>query len=528
MGARTKGAARSQVPGVRLKEVELSTVSSLGSRTTRSHVVPPLVQRPRARSRVMLVGCGPHSARTHLPFLSNCKEVELVACVEVAGQVPATESALESFSQVTVMPVEPWTTPLMPGGTADMLSRVVQTERIDAVIIATEPLAHLAYLVWGMSTGCHLFVDKPIVMLPGVANDAAIARELDSVMRRLVTQAARTPDRLVAVGTQRRYHAGLELAKSLVVDAAARFETPITSMESSHADGQFRYPNELDFAYHGFVDGYGKLGHSGFHMIATQADLVAATAEAAGVTFDSFTTYASTVRPAGFLKQVPRTTYERHFGRDVWTEESPVLHADIAERVSGYGEVDVDVINTFYSEGDAMLLSSINLAHTSVSRRSALKSNADLYKGNGRIKHEYHSFKVGPFIAVQVHSYQSRSKHDVLTGDERRAGGNDSMAVHVYRNADWYPTCMPELEVFTGDDIAHLAGMPAGKTFTGHAKELMLGDFFAVVRGEKPVDLHRCPLDSHLLGGSMLSAAFESVASGSPVARELGRTEVAR
>jgi hypothetical protein len=66
-----------------------------------------------------------------------------------------------------------------------------------------------------------------------------------------------------------------------------------------------------------------------------------------------------------------------------------------------------------------------------------------------------------------------------------------------------------------------MAGMPPGATFTGHAKQMMLEDFFGIVEGGRAVTEHRSLLSSHLLGSAMLTAAFESVASDDTVCRHL-------
>jgi len=36
----------------------------------------------------------------------------------------------------------------------------------------------------------------------------------------------------------------------------------------------------------------------------------------------------------------------------------------------------------------------------------------DLYKSNGRVKHEYHNIQQGPFQNIQVHSYQKEDKQE--------------------------------------------------------------------------------------------------------------------
>lgn len=486
------------------------------------------------RIRVAVIGCGPHFDKTHFPFLvGRQSKIQLALAVDTVENSAATAERLVPFgSDVEQIDVEAWGDGPMPPHVADRLTEVVKRLEIDAVIIATEPLAHFGYLLWGMTTDAHLFVDKPIIMSAGASTSVRKARALGRDLAALVEAGALRRDRLIAVGTQRRYHCGLAFAFDTVLEASARFGTPVTFMQSSHADGQFRLPIELEtITYHGYHD-YGKIGHSGYHLLAEQSDLAMASARAAGVAFDELTSFGSAVRPEGFLQQVPPSTYEKYFGKEQWRAASPDSHEALAARMKTFGEMDVALTNTFNREGTPVLLSQISLIHNSVSRRSALAANPDLYKSNGRIKHESHTINVGPFLTVQVHSYQSRSRRLDASSDERALGGSDSFEVHLYRNAAWYGPKAKPFEKVLGDDLAERSGMSESATFTGYAKELMMEDFFSSISGERDLTEHRSRLDSHLLGGTLLSAACETVASGNVARRALSAdlftTEVAR
>ena len=473
--------------------------------------------------RVLIAGIGPHSERTHLPWLRHTQLAIPVAFVELPRcAAQAVRNASQFDNEIEIVLIEPWTGSVMPSSVRAKLDGLVRRLNIDCVIIATEPTAHAAYLTWAIDANLHAFVDKPIIMLPGSSNSLLAARRIESELRGIIVEAARHPRQLIAVGTERRYHPAFNLVNELLVEAAGRFETAVTAVQSSHADGQFRLPNELEtISYHGYRDGYGKIGHSGYHEISLQADLIEATAAAAGVDFDEFTSYASAVRPAGFLKQIPRTTYERRFSIKAWNAACPEDHGTLARRMQPFGEVDVFATNTFVSDGDAVLLSQIGLLHTSMSRRSWLQPSKDLYKGNGRVKHEHHNFVLGPFMAVQVHSYQSRDKHDVNDENEFLIGGNNHIEVHVYRNSDWWDKRVPELEIYSANQLSSRAGMPVEQMFSSFAKEQMLDDFFLCASGRRPLAHHRSRIGSHLLGGTMLSTVFEAVATGTIARRSI-------
>ncbi|KAI9857193.1 MAG: hypothetical protein M1813_008555 [Trichoglossum hirsutum] len=55
-----------------------------------------------------------------------------------------------------------------------------------------------------------------------------------------------------------------------------------------------------------------------------------------------------------------------------------------------------------------------------------LKPGHDLYKGNGRVRHEMHEIKSGPFQTVVIDSRQVHDKHDKSPpGDATPSTGNE-------------------------------------------------------------------------------------------------------
>jgi predicted dehydrogenase len=511
-------------------------VASVSCAATDSHpcgpAKPALTQVPRDWSqidlpvRVLLVGCGPHAARTHIPWLRESDLAVPVAIIELkSAAVAAVEAAARFETPIEIVLVDPWAGTTMPSRTQAHLDHLMSRLDVDVVIIATEPLAHGSYLRWAIGTSAHVFVDKPIVALANASNSPEIAQQIEEEVQAVSVAAAAHPDRLVGVGTQRRYHPAFEVVRDLLIDGARRFETPLTAMESTHADGQLRLPHELEtIQYHGYMGGIGKVHHSGYHEISLQADLIEATMTAAGTYIDSFTSYASAIRPPGFLKQVPRETYEHQFSKEAWDRACPEDQAVIAARTQRLGELDVFAVNTFHRDGEAVLLSHVGLLHTSVSQRAWLQSNPDLYKGNGRVRHEHHDFRLGPFMSVQVHSYQSRDKHDVNDETESAAGGNNHIEVCVFRNTGWWGSGTRAFERLTADDLRARADMPAGQSFTSFAKQQMLDDFFRCASGLRPLNSHRSRIESHLLGTSMLSAIVESIASKTTTSRLTGKS----
>ncbi|CAM5730741.1 hypothetical protein SMICM304S_00746 [Streptomyces microflavus] len=82
-----------------------------------------------------------------------------------------------------------------------------------------------------------------------------------------------------------------------------------------------------------------------------------------------------------------------------------------------------------------MTLGSINLVHNGFSQRGHFTpARANLYKGNGRVRHESHTIQQGPFQAIHFHSLQTLGG-DTHDGDAYGIGSQGHVEVHVFRNS---------------------------------------------------------------------------------------------
>jgi hypothetical protein len=364
-------------------------------------------------------------------------------------------------------------------------------------------------------------VDKPIIAYPGISNDAKVARRLVTSFDRLADQASARPEIVTAVAVQRRHHPGFELVREIVQEASARFGCPITAIQSTHSDGQFRHPFEVrDETYHGFGAGYGKLFHSGFHIVDVQAWLTIAAAEAANLEYDAIASMTGAARPDSFLRQVPRATYDRRWGT-AWRANQSATDAELKSQMRNYGELDMAALTTMNSDGVPLTLSQITLLHTSFSRRSWPTSRPDLYKANGRVKHEHHNIVVGPFMTVQIHSYQAKDRHDHNDHNDYLIGGNNHFEINVFRNAAWWGGSVLPMETFSMGTIADHLGLSSADLVINQAKTSMLNEFIDCASGQMPATGHRSRLVDHRFGTLLLSTMAESCATGSVAIRHL-------
>jgi len=141
-------------------------------------LLSPPALHPRPRQKVALIGCGWYG-KNDLLRLIQIADVEVVGLCDVDQHQLAEADALLRQRQ-------PGQKPKLYAKHEELLAR----ERPDLVLIATPDHWHAIQAVDCLKAGCHLYLQKPV----GVD-----VRECEAIL-----DAARTYDRVVQVGLQRR------------------------------------------------------------------------------------------------------------------------------------------------------------------------------------------------------------------------------------------------------------------------------------------------------------------------------------
>ncbi|MGW8375617.1 Gfo/Idh/MocA family oxidoreductase [Streptomyces sp. ODS28] len=397
---------------------------------------------------ILVIGVGPHARRNHLPGLLAGQKAGLVGTV--AGvDIPAASEAIAQFNKAfegedipvaMVDPFEPGRRELPPPA-RETLDALVRRCAIDAVVISTEPSFHVVYTHWALDRGLDVLLDKPLSVHADCSLDPARARailtDFDGMLDHYTRAREARPELLVTVQCQRRYHPAFLTMRNLIAEVAAETGCPVTSVQTFHSDGQWRMPGELvDISYHSFDLGYGKCAHSGYHFFDIVPWLLRA-GESEGKTLDEVEVHTHVTRPGDFLAQLGVGDYERLFPG--YAAANPYTEPELLARTRAFGEIDAFVSTAYKSGGRTLTLGSINLVHNGFSQRGSVTPvHADLYKGNGRVRHESHIIEQGPFQAIHYHSLQSLGG-----GDGPRApyevGGAEHIEVHVFRNSSFNP-----------------------------------------------------------------------------------------
>ena len=468
---------------------------------------------------IMLIGIGPHARRTYLPHLMKLGpelSTRLAAVVELESQRDETMSICERYrSDASQIFVKPFNAEL-PAEVRQELDGLVERERINAVIISTEPLVHRAYLDWAIERGLHVLVDKPLTTRRNVAHDSEQARGLwkdyTEVFGRYKRVQAQSANTCFLVNSHRRFHPGFEHVLRLIEEVRDETGCPVTNVASEHCDGQWRMPMEIiEQDYHPYNQGYGKLSHSGYHCVdMINCFLTAGMVEAKRPELMAVT--SSFLTPSGFIQQVHREDYLHYFGPQ-YAEACPLSDVELAGRMNGYGEMDANSMIEFSRGNQTVATVSVRLHHNGFARRTWLRPGIDLYKGNGRVRHERHRIDSGPFQSIYIESYQANDKHDRNDEMDFELGGNNHFDIMVFRNTGWGCGHEP-MTVTRLADLPTTAGFDNGLLYNEQVKEACLREFLGYIAGDlKHSDL-RSSIEDHAMTVRMMSMMYEAHALG--------------
>lgn len=473
-----------------------------------------------AAVNVLVVGVGPHTRLNHLPALAAAQDSGFAGTVTGIDLPDAAAATVEYGTpgrprRMPVIAVRPFPAGrrALPGTVRRLLESVVERERIGAVVVATEPSVHLPYALWAMERGLPVLLDKPLTVHEGASTDPAaaqaIADDFETLLDAYRAARRRDPRMVVSVLAQRRWHPAFRRVRELIAEVAEATNCPVTSVQSSHGDGQWRLPDEfIDLGYHGFDRGYGKAAHSGYHHFDTVPWWLAA-GERPGKEIDEVEVHAACTRPIDFLAQLTVADHARLLPG--FADRNPYTEQDLDRLVTGFGEVDAFLNVAYRSRGRVLTLGSHSLAHTTFSQRGNLHPvPRGLYKGNGRIGQEIHIIQQGPFQALHLHVLQT------LHGDEgeidrRAAGGADHIELHVFRN-DRLGLGWERHRVFGFTDLVQGNGDRTVLPTQRSARTCAIAEFLSHLGGRTPRAELASDLSDHRRPARLMAAAYLSMA----------------
>lgn len=464
---------------------------------------------------IMLIGCGPHAKRVYVPKLKEIENefgIKLKAIVELKEkQEDVLTFASKYFENVNYIFVEKFEEKFkqsLPDELESELNSVIIKENINSVIIATDPLNHIQYALWALKHNLHILMDKPISTYDNISNNVEQAEQLKRDYELLVE--SYSGDKAFIVNAQRRFLPQFQIVQDLVNEIASKYGMPITSMQSTHSDGQWRLPDEvLKFKYHPLL-GWGKVSHSGYHFIDMASKIVKDSFKETNKNFDEISVFSKFIRPSGLLLQQNQSDLEKIFG-DEYKQFDSRTDEELLKiyKEKNEAEVDANSIISLSYNGIPVTNITLNLMHNGFSRRSWLNSNMkDLYKGNGRVRHEYHNIEQGCLQNIQIHSYQSKDKHDINNENDFEIGGNNHYDIYVFKNSEIVGG--QTLQIIKGKDIVERYSLDKTKVMNELARHEALKQFLEVIIGKKKAQETKSNILDHKMSVELMSLIYKS------------------
>lgn len=387
---------------------------------------------------IVLIGLGPHARRIYYPLLEkhaaqygihlrlvvDLQDQEERICAYLAGR------ALQPEALFFASPRSRNGQALEPDLLA-ALDRVVARHPDSQIIISTEPKAHKKYALWAIERGLDMLMDKPLTAPIDPTTDLAAARQVFEDFIELESRLQGSGAKLF-VQCQRRSHAGYRFIWRYLDDFVRVFQIPISYLDIYHADGMWPMPHELFHREnHPYKYGYGKLMHSGYHFVDLLVWLAEINNQLEAKRPERADLFAKRFCAYDLLHQVGLADYRRLFATDEFDGFFDPANLPAAR---GFGELDVYALCQFKCDDAVVTTASLNLQQNSFCRRSWVHTPEDVYKGNGRVRHERLNVQVGNLLSIQAHSYQSYEVHkkDV---DTEGAGHEDHFDIYVFRNS---------------------------------------------------------------------------------------------
>lgn len=436
--------------------------------------------------------------------------VRLVACVDLERQKESVSQYLnEKGYMLRMLYLDSFdATKGLPASCVASLDALVKDLNIQGVVISTEPTAHKIYAEWALNHGLHILMDKPISVRKNLCTSFSQATALRTDYENLLTlynTKQRTRNTAFSINVQRRYEYGFDAVKELISEVKDKFNMPVTSIHAMHADGTWMFPNEvLTQESHRHFDGYGKVAHSGYHIF----DMVWQLYEAGLVDKkrpDHLEIFSSSLSPAGLSIDLNEKDYQKYFGHTY--ESTGYSEKEYRNTVKNYGEMDSFSTIRLLKNTENICNISINLLHSSFSRRSWAMPNMDRYKGNGRVKHQQFTIQQGPFQCIQIHNYQSKGLHDVDNSNEFDIGGNNHFDVYVFRNSGMFGTRKSFFKL-SAKDLEKKEH--SGRLVVEKAKDRVILEFVNFMLGKIKKSKLKSNIDTHAIPVKIMSGVYQS------------------
>lgn len=470
-------------------------------------------------TNILMIGLGPHAKRIYYPICKRegkAYNINLSYVVDLEEKEKDIKKYLIKKKDKSIktyfIKTKDRTYDKLSSVVEKKLSKIIHQSKIKGVIISTEPQVHKMYAQWALKMGLSILMDKPVSIRKNASINPQVALKLEKDYQDLKSAYLKAKRKNKKISfilmAQRRWHPVFIKMRSLIREVFEKTNCPVTSIQSFHADGQWRLPSEIiDIDYHGFNHGFGKCGHSGYHFFDVLTWLIGA-CESTNKLINNVDIYSNLVRPHDFITQLTMTDYEKLFPE--FRKVNRYSEKEFRKLTMTFGEIDAFNSFAFKHNKNVICLGSANLIHNGFSQRGWLLPKEDLYKGNGRLRQESHFIEQGPFQAISYISYQSKEINPIEARGLYNVGGEYHSEIHVFRNSKFFPNQKSYEKISIKDlNHSHMSGKSRGHQ--EDARRSAVIDFFKALNNESVENISDF-LD-HEASTKLMAGVYRSIAN---------------
>ncbi|MFA6518902.1 MAG: Gfo/Idh/MocA family oxidoreductase [Candidatus Shapirobacteria bacterium] len=221
---------------------------------------------------LIIGGSGFWSEKNHYPAILKLQEKGLPVKVRLICDIrnPREEANRKYLPEIFRINDPKW---INPNETSlNQLGKICKKEKINMVIVSTNPAFHYTYCKWAVKNNLNVLCDKPLVVNFNSASDIKAARKNEKLYQELKSFVLKKQQK------NKRYLFCLPLRRRVLtpyVFVAKQLEAVnkntgegIRYLNIIVNGGIFKYPIELlGGGSHGYLDGVGSLSHSSYHYI---------------------------------------------------------------------------------------------------------------------------------------------------------------------------------------------------------------------------------------------------------------------
>lgn len=374
---------------------------------------------------LLIIGFGPVAGYKYSRCIHSAMKAGHIADFHVVDR----ESQRENVeTRLATLPVKPQSCIFIPesvlvGGVEAGVTWLIRNgiltgpEKIQKVVIATEPQSHEAYLRQALVAKLDVLVTKPLVlpMAGGVIDQQNLLPSARSLAASSITAGVQSA--LLCLGRFHEiYERRMRQPLALMVN---RLKNPITSIHVKTASGVWNLPAEFaEREDHPYKFGYGMLMHGAYHYIDILARLLLM--NRAVYPDEDFVLHLSGFHAGPFDQhlRITRNLSERLTG---YTQELSLCNPTLT-----YGETDIVASFALKNRatGRTLTLGTIALEQTTPGMRSWGPFPSVPYNVNGRLHSTDIDARIGPAFGISANV----TKHpiDARLGDADIRGVNSA------------------------------------------------------------------------------------------------------